>query len=270
MTGRSPDGSGAEDLRRYQLHMRSRGASATSMNAAVSALRYFFGVTLGRGAVTAAMTFVRAPRKLPVVLSPEEVARLREGAPGLKYRAALSARLWGGPARFGGGLAQGLGHRQQPQGDPRRAGQGPQGSLRHALGASPRSFARLVAGGPRARRDATRGLAVSRPEPGQSADHPPAAPRLRWRQGGRRDRQAGLAAHAAPLLCHPPPGAEGRHPRDPGAAGAQEARHGAKRRAAPRATAKSPAPPYGRSRARWSISARDPCRPPRPRHGRHA
>ncbi len=47
--GRPPDISDAEDLRRYQLHMRSNGASATGMNAAVSALRFFFGVTLGRG-----------------------------------------------------------------------------------------------------------------------------------------------------------------------------------------------------------------------------
>ena len=46
--GRSPDEADAEDLRRYQLHMRSCGASATSMNAAVSALRFFFGVTLQR------------------------------------------------------------------------------------------------------------------------------------------------------------------------------------------------------------------------------
>ncbi len=46
--GRSPDRAGAEDLRCYQLHMRSIGASATSMNAAVSALRFFFTVTLGR------------------------------------------------------------------------------------------------------------------------------------------------------------------------------------------------------------------------------
>ncbi len=46
--GRSPEQAGAEDLRRYQLHMRSIGASPTSMNAAVSALRFFFTVTLDR------------------------------------------------------------------------------------------------------------------------------------------------------------------------------------------------------------------------------
>jgi site-specific recombinase XerD len=88
--GRSPDQATSEDLRRFQLHMRSQGASATTMNAAVSALRFFFGVTLGRGDAQAGMTTVREPRRLPVVLSPQEVARLLDAAPGLKYRAALS------------------------------------------------------------------------------------------------------------------------------------------------------------------------------------
>ncbi len=75
--GRAPDGATAEDLRRYQLHMRSSGASATAMNAAVSALRFFFGVTLGRGDAQLGMTTVREPRRLPVILSPEEVTALR-------------------------------------------------------------------------------------------------------------------------------------------------------------------------------------------------
>ncbi len=94
--GRSPDQASAEDLRRYQLYMRSIGASATSMNAAVSALRFFFGVTLGRGDAQAGMTTVREPRKLPVILSTEEVARLLDAAPGLKYRAALSVAYGAG------------------------------------------------------------------------------------------------------------------------------------------------------------------------------
>jgi site-specific recombinase XerD len=94
--GRSPDGAIAEDLRRYQLHMRSSGASATTMNAAVSALRFFFTVTLGRDDAQVGMTTVREPRKLPIVLSPEEVARLLDAAPGLKYRAALSVAYGAG------------------------------------------------------------------------------------------------------------------------------------------------------------------------------
>ena len=56
------------------------------MNAAVSALRFLFGVTLGRGDAEVSLTTVREPRLLPVVLSPEEVTRLLDAAPGLKYR----------------------------------------------------------------------------------------------------------------------------------------------------------------------------------------
>ncbi len=94
--GRSPDQAGVEDLRRYQLHMRSIGATASSMNAAVSALRFFFGVTLGRGDAQAGMTTVREPRKLPVILSPKEVGRILDAAPGLKYRAAFSVAYGAG------------------------------------------------------------------------------------------------------------------------------------------------------------------------------
>ena len=76
--------------------MRSTGVSATSMNAALSALRFFFTVTLRRRAATELMTTVREPRKLPVVLSPQEVRRLLDAAPGLKYRAALSVAYGAG------------------------------------------------------------------------------------------------------------------------------------------------------------------------------
>src|SRR4051794_31183323 len=46
--GRSPDQAEPEDLRRYQLHLAAQGASPTKMNLAVSALRFFFKVTLCR------------------------------------------------------------------------------------------------------------------------------------------------------------------------------------------------------------------------------
>ena len=88
--GNSPDRATSEDLRGYQLHMRQEGVPATGMNAAVSALRFFFGVTLGRDDAQVGMTTVREPRNLPVVLSPDEVARLLDAAPGLKYKAAFS------------------------------------------------------------------------------------------------------------------------------------------------------------------------------------
>ena len=42
------------------------------------------------------MPFVHQPQKLPVVLSPEEVAKLLDAAPGLKYKAALSVAYGAG------------------------------------------------------------------------------------------------------------------------------------------------------------------------------
>jgi site-specific recombinase XerD len=89
--GRSPDTATAEDLRRFQLHQTRTGVRPPSINGSVAALRFFFTVTLDRPEMARHLIFVREPRKMPAVLSPEEVARLLEAAPGPKYKAALSA-----------------------------------------------------------------------------------------------------------------------------------------------------------------------------------
>jgi integrase/recombinase XerD len=47
-------------------------------------------VTLDRPEATRPLVFVYEPRKLPLVLSPEEVLRLREATPSPKHKAALS------------------------------------------------------------------------------------------------------------------------------------------------------------------------------------
>jgi len=94
--GRSPDLAEPEDLRRYQLHLASAGASPAKMNAAVSGLRFFFKITLARAELGARLATVRTPERLPVVLSPEEVASLLHCAPSLKYQAALSIAYGGG------------------------------------------------------------------------------------------------------------------------------------------------------------------------------
>jgi integrase/recombinase XerD len=60
--GRSPDTATAEDLRRYQLHLAERGVSRISLNAAITALRFFCEVTLGRGELMVEMSHVRVPR----------------------------------------------------------------------------------------------------------------------------------------------------------------------------------------------------------------
>ncbi len=87
--GRSPDQAEPEDLRRYQLHLAADGASPAKMNAAVSALRFFFKVTLGRQGYGERLATVRKEDRLPEVLSPEEVALLLHCAPSLKHKAAL-------------------------------------------------------------------------------------------------------------------------------------------------------------------------------------
>ncbi len=120
--GRSPDQADKEDLRRFQHHMRVQGASAANMNMAVSALRFFFGVTLDRGDAEIGMTHVRLPQRLPVILSLQEVARLLDAAPGLRAQSGAVARLWGGSQGLGGGLSEGLRHRSRAPGDPGRAG----------------------------------------------------------------------------------------------------------------------------------------------------
>jgi hypothetical protein len=48
-------------------------------------------VTLDRADLGRQMTFIYEPRKVPFVLSPDEVRRFLEAAPGLKYKAALSS-----------------------------------------------------------------------------------------------------------------------------------------------------------------------------------
>jgi site-specific recombinase XerD len=88
---RSPDTATPDDLRAYQLHMTNAGITPTTFNARVVALRFFFGVTCGREEMKRHMQFRRKPRKLPIVLSVEEVGDLLAAVPGpgLKYRAAL-------------------------------------------------------------------------------------------------------------------------------------------------------------------------------------
>jgi len=94
--GHSPHRATAEELRAYQLHLVSSGIAGPTLNATITALRFFFNVTLGCGELTEKMSLVREPRKLPVVLSPGEVARLLQAASTLKYKAALSVAYGAG------------------------------------------------------------------------------------------------------------------------------------------------------------------------------
>jgi len=96
--GHSPDTATPEEIRKFQFSLREDGMSPSAINAIVCALRFFFKVTLGRPDIDRWTQFVREPRKLPVILAQEEVARLIDCAPGpgLKYKAVLSVAYGAG------------------------------------------------------------------------------------------------------------------------------------------------------------------------------
>ena len=88
--GYSPHKASAEDLRRYQSHLVKSGMATGSINARLSGLRFFFEVTLDDANRLKRIKRVNQPRKLPEILSVEEVTQLIDAAGSLKYKAALS------------------------------------------------------------------------------------------------------------------------------------------------------------------------------------
>ena len=193
--GRSPDRLGLEDVRAFQVYLVSQGISWPALNQTVCALRFFYGVTLDRAEIPERIVYARTPRKLPAILSADEVVRFLEAVPSLKAR--TDHRLCRGVARLGGGEPQGGGYRQRPDGDPGPPRQGRQGSHGNAIAAAARDLADLLATGtpgglavPRTRRQADRRAGPSRGLP------------LRDQGGGFG--QAGERAYAAPQFCDSP------------------------------------------------------------------
>jgi site-specific recombinase XerD len=88
--GRSPARLGLEDVRAFQVHLVAKGISWSALNQTVCALRFFYGVTLGHAEIPERIAYARLPRKLPVVLSADEVVRFLEAVPSLKTRTALT------------------------------------------------------------------------------------------------------------------------------------------------------------------------------------
>src|SRR5687767_13737825 len=78
--GRAPDLLGPEQLRDFQLHLLARGTSWSQFNQIVAALRFFYGVTLGRVEAVPFIPYGKKPRTIPAVLSPDEVARFLDAA----------------------------------------------------------------------------------------------------------------------------------------------------------------------------------------------
>lgn len=84
--GRSPDTATSDDLRRFQIEQQQDGVPVPTMNSIVSALRFFFTHTVDRPDLARKLVRLAHPRKLPVVLSRDEVARLLNATTCLKHR----------------------------------------------------------------------------------------------------------------------------------------------------------------------------------------
>jgi integrase/recombinase XerD len=88
--GKSPELLGPEEIRQYQVYLvDERHVSWSHFNQAVCALRFFYRHTLGRDWAVAHIPFPRQPKRLPVVLSQDEVIRLFDACRSLKLRAML-------------------------------------------------------------------------------------------------------------------------------------------------------------------------------------
>jgi hypothetical protein len=154
---RSPDRLGLAEMREYQVHLTSTGISWASFNIAVCALRFFYGVTLGRTAMTERIPYARKRRQPPVILSAEEMARFSRGSAEPEASDGIDDGLCRRAAGLRGGAAEDRRYRQRPHADPGRTGQGRPGPLHHAVAAAAGRAARLLA------RSTAGALAVSWP-----------------------------------------------------------------------------------------------------------
>jgi site-specific recombinase XerD len=88
--GRSPDTATAEELRLFQKHLTDEAVAGGNINGIITALNFFFNMTVDQPGLTRKMHRVRVHRKLPIVLSTDEVKRLLEAAAKLRDKTALS------------------------------------------------------------------------------------------------------------------------------------------------------------------------------------
>jgi integrase/recombinase XerD len=84
--GKSPDKLSFEDVRKYQLHLVSRGLQAATIIPIMCAIRFFYGTTLGRPGVAEHIPLARKADTLPAVLTRDQVVRFLKAVPDLEMR----------------------------------------------------------------------------------------------------------------------------------------------------------------------------------------
>jgi len=88
--GKSPEQLGPEDVRSYQLYLiQERKLSSSTLNVAVCALRFLYGVCLKQDWNVERIIYARRERKLPIILSPNEIVQFFQAVKSTKYRVLL-------------------------------------------------------------------------------------------------------------------------------------------------------------------------------------
>jgi len=89
--GKSPTRLGPEEVRAHQLHLiHQTHLSWSTFNQTVCALRFLYRQTLQQNWMIPFLPFPRKPKKLPTVISAQEVSRLLAAVPDLKMRTLLA------------------------------------------------------------------------------------------------------------------------------------------------------------------------------------
>ena len=89
---KSPDLLTDEQIKSYVLHLlNERGLSWSTCDTYVAALQFFYGVTLGRASLRLAIPPRKSDKRLPEILSAEEIQRLFAAVANVKHRTLLMA-----------------------------------------------------------------------------------------------------------------------------------------------------------------------------------
>ena len=158
--GKSPEQLGEKEVRTYLLHlMQSEKVALGTYKQALAAIRFLYRWVLHRGDVVQDIRGPRPERRLPVVLSFEEVHRFFAAIRSFKYRTLLMFAYAAGLRVSEAAQRAGLGHRQPADGDSHRAREAKKGSLHDPFAAAVGDAPPLLVGGTAER------LSVSRPRP---------------------------------------------------------------------------------------------------------
>ena len=196
-----PDRLNQTHFRSYQAYLlRERKMRPLTVRLHVAALRFFFVKTLKRRYLLDDTPYPKAPRRLPQILSVEEVARVIDAADSLSHRTMLMVLYLDRHAERGAAPSAGRRHRQPADADSHSTGQRGTRSLRAAEPHAADDAARVLP------MDAAKDVAVSRDRQrlARRQTHHAQGPLggLCRRGPARRAPQAVLAAPRAPFVCH--------------------------------------------------------------------